>query len=649
MFANTWYFTAEELKNSPSYRQGMAAASELLYRQITADQIQRMGRWLGVSQLTISSAIVYMHRFYVYHSFTKFHRNEIAAAALFLAAKVESQPRLLKDILKAQHSCLGTNGPDPESKEYAEVAENLLLCESILLQTIAFETNIQHPHPHVIKLCQLLHTPRDISQAAYLLATNSLHLTSMCLQYKPQVVACFCVQLAYQWANHPIPSSTGNYQHWYEAVDKFVTTALLNQMTKEFLDIYDRSETRLKTQLRLYEQELLAKARKEQVEEQRTATDVVLNGVKAATPKGPQKESPFDSGIESSASSHSRFEVPITWCESSKTYVFTDNSAAAFENFDDFVDQSSAFNHEATSDLEASPNDINGEEDFPEIHPMWTPERPTKPKMINQVQLAQSQQARKRRMREMMPLLVSEKASAEVIQSQPIAHTLPLTPGNDMLNLQNISEPEDSQSPEILTVNELSSSQNNLQNHVRKSSCSRSNSSSSSSDGEKNPSFYFFDDFVEWNTCPTPPVQSNSVSIFSPDADTPSMQLEKQAPVHSSAGNQGDRSCAEYRTVVSASKAYSSITPTDQTVKRSYPTSPAHAGGMHSNIDSTIYRAQKIRKVDKSQSGEGFTQAGRLTVRIDKSRLNMKKVMEVIGKSCDQSRRSAVNDFVSYQ
>ena len=32
-----------------------------------------------------------MQRFYMFHSFTKFHRNYIAAAALFLAAKVISE------------------------------------------------------------------------------------------------------------------------------------------------------------------------------------------------------------------------------------------------------------------------------------------------------------------------------------------------------------------------------------------------------------------------------------------------------------------------------------------------------------------------------------------------------------------------------
>ena len=33
-------------------------------------------------------------------SFTKFHRNTIAAASLFLAAKVEEQPRKLEHVIK---------------------------------------------------------------------------------------------------------------------------------------------------------------------------------------------------------------------------------------------------------------------------------------------------------------------------------------------------------------------------------------------------------------------------------------------------------------------------------------------------------------------------------------------------------------------
>lgn len=62
------------------------------------------------SQLCINTAIVYMHRFYVFHSLTKFHRNSIAVAAIFLAAKVEEQPRKLEHVIRMAHLCLHNNG-----------------------------------------------------------------------------------------------------------------------------------------------------------------------------------------------------------------------------------------------------------------------------------------------------------------------------------------------------------------------------------------------------------------------------------------------------------------------------------------------------------------------------------------------------------
>lgn len=47
-----------------------------------------------------------MHRFYVFHSFSHFHRNDMAVASLFLAAKVEEQPRKLEHVIKVAQMCL---------------------------------------------------------------------------------------------------------------------------------------------------------------------------------------------------------------------------------------------------------------------------------------------------------------------------------------------------------------------------------------------------------------------------------------------------------------------------------------------------------------------------------------------------------------
>ncbi|KAM4626541.1 cyclin-T2 isoform 2-T2 [Discoglossus pictus] len=242
-----WFFTREQLENSPSRRCGVEADKELSYRQQAANLIQDMGQRLNVSQLTINTAIVYMHRFYMHHSFSKYHRNIMSPTALFLAAKVEEQPRKLEHVIKVSHACLNPNDPllDTKSDAYLQQAQELVILETILLQTLGFEITIEHPHTDVVKCTQLVRASKDLAQTSYFMATNSLHLTTFCLQYKPTVIACVCIHLACKWSNWEIPVSTDG-KHWWEYVDQTVTLELLDELTHEFLQILEKTPSRLK-------------------------------------------------------------------------------------------------------------------------------------------------------------------------------------------------------------------------------------------------------------------------------------------------------------------------------------------------------------------------------------------------------------------
>lgn len=245
-----WYFSKEQLVNSPSRKYGLDADKELAYRQQAANLIQDMGQRLQVSQLCINTAIVYMHRFYAFHSFTQFHRNAIAAAALFLAAKVEEQPRKLEYVIKVAHVCLhrgeGVNALTAE--QYQEQAQDLVFNENVLLQTLGFDVAIDHPHTHVVRTCHLVKAPKDLAQTSYFMASNSLHLTTMCLQYRPTVVACFCIHLASKWSNWAIPQSNEG-RHWFSYVDRSVTLDLLERLTADFLLIFEKCPSRLKRKM----------------------------------------------------------------------------------------------------------------------------------------------------------------------------------------------------------------------------------------------------------------------------------------------------------------------------------------------------------------------------------------------------------------
>ncbi|XP_072265573.1 cyclin-T1 isoform X2 [Pyxicephalus adspersus] len=171
----------------------------------------------------------------------------IAPAALFLAAKVEEQPRKLEHVIKVVHACLNSKEPMPDtnSEAYLQQAQDLVILESIILQTLGFEITIDHPHTHVVKCTQLVRASKDLAQTSYFMATNSLHLTTFCLQYTPPVVACVCIHLACKWSNWEIPVSTDG-KPWWEYVDATVTLKLLDDLTHEFLQILEKTPNRLK-------------------------------------------------------------------------------------------------------------------------------------------------------------------------------------------------------------------------------------------------------------------------------------------------------------------------------------------------------------------------------------------------------------------
>ncbi|KAK3584410.1 hypothetical protein CHS0354_023252 [Potamilus streckersoni] len=248
MAGDRWIFAKTSLMNTPSRKNGIDIDKELSYRQLAASLIQDMGQRLTVTQLCINTAIVYMHRFYMVQSFSRFPRQEIAPACIFLAAKVEEQPRKLELVIRAANSCSHREPIDIKSEAYLEQAQTLVINENILLQTLGFDVRVDHPHTHVVKTCQLVRASKDLAQTSYFLATNSLHLTTFCLQCKPTILACVCIHLACKWSNWEIPKSSEG-KEWYYYVDKNITLELLEEYTQEFLNILDKCPSKLKKKI----------------------------------------------------------------------------------------------------------------------------------------------------------------------------------------------------------------------------------------------------------------------------------------------------------------------------------------------------------------------------------------------------------------
>ena len=115
-----------------------------LARQTSASFIASRAR----PRLTVATANVFYHRFYLNNSYEQYDRFVIANTCLFLAGKVEETPKKLKDVViesyKAQHQKQDephVGRTQRKLEEFWEIKEHVLVSERILLQSHSASTS----------------------------------------------------------------------------------------------------------------------------------------------------------------------------------------------------------------------------------------------------------------------------------------------------------------------------------------------------------------------------------------------------------------------------------------------------------------------------------------------------------------------------
>lgn len=148
-----WYYDKKDLLTTPSSRDGITTETENRYRKEGARFIIDTGSKMDLGYNTVATGVVYFHRFYMFHSFKTFPRYITACCCLFLAGKVEETPKKCKDIIKVAKSLLteqkfASFGEDPK--------EEVMTLERILLQTIKFDLQVEHPYGYLLKYAKCL-------------------------------------------------------------------------------------------------------------------------------------------------------------------------------------------------------------------------------------------------------------------------------------------------------------------------------------------------------------------------------------------------------------------------------------------------------------------------------------------------------------
>ncbi|KAL7136780.1 hypothetical protein ABFS83_10G053600 [Erythranthe nasuta] len=217
---DTFYLTDEQLKNSPSSKDGIDEATETTLRIYGCDLIQECGILLKLPQAVMATGQVLFHRFYCKKSFVRFNVKRVAASCVWLASKLEESPRKARQVLIVFHrmECRRENLPiehlDTFSKKYVDLKGDLIRTERHLLKEMGFICHVEHPHKFISNYLATLETPPELRQEAWNLANDSLR-TTLCVRFRSEVVACGVVYAAARRFQVPLPENPP----WWKAFD----------------------------------------------------------------------------------------------------------------------------------------------------------------------------------------------------------------------------------------------------------------------------------------------------------------------------------------------------------------------------------------------------------------------------------------------
>ncbi|PFH54380.1 hypothetical protein AMATHDRAFT_135327 [Amanita thiersii Skay4041] len=200
-----WLFPLAALHASPSL---CPLTKELYDRARGVEFLFRLGSSLALPTPAMFTAATWFHRFYMRYSMEDFHRQDVAAACIFLATKTEECGRKLRDVAKICHSKI--TGMDPntipnDSKDVEQLQSAILQTEEVLLEVLCFDFLISSPHADLVDLFDSYEVDTLLQDYAWSIAHDS-YRTPLCILYPPKITATACYVLAqriYDGPNSP--------------------------------------------------------------------------------------------------------------------------------------------------------------------------------------------------------------------------------------------------------------------------------------------------------------------------------------------------------------------------------------------------------------------------------------------------------------
>ncbi|KAK1355375.1 Cyclin-T1-5 like [Heracleum sosnowskyi] len=238
-----WYYSRKEIEeNSASRKDGIDLKKETYLRKSYCTFLQDLGMRLKVPQVTIATAIVFCHRFFLRQSHVRNDRRTIATVCMFLAGKVEETPRPLKDVILVSYEIIHKKDPDvaqriKQKEVYEQQKELILMGERVVLATLGFDLNVHHPYKPLVEAIKKFKVAQNaLAQVAWNFVNDGLR-TSLCLQFKPHHIAAGAIFLAGKFLKVKLPSDG---VIWRQEFD--VHPHQLEEVSNQMLELYEQNK-----------------------------------------------------------------------------------------------------------------------------------------------------------------------------------------------------------------------------------------------------------------------------------------------------------------------------------------------------------------------------------------------------------------------
>ncbi|KAI9115124.1 hypothetical protein K1719_014137 [Acacia pycnantha] len=222
---------------SPSRKDGIDVLHETHLRYSYCAFLQNLGMRLELPQTTIGTAMVLCHRFFVRRSHACHDKFLIATATLFLAAKSEETPRPLNNVLRVSSEILHKQDFTLLSYRlpvdwFEQYREQVLQAEQLILTTLNFELNVQHPFAPLASVLNKLGLSHTVLVNLALNLINEGLRSSLWLQFKPHDIAAGAAHLAAKFLNMDLSSYRNIWQEFE------TTPSIIQDVTQQLMELF---------------------------------------------------------------------------------------------------------------------------------------------------------------------------------------------------------------------------------------------------------------------------------------------------------------------------------------------------------------------------------------------------------------------------